>query len=276
MNPLSVFFQTEEVETEPNDEEIIINSVAELKDAIVVGHVDQSSIIAILGWKGWLVKAQEVWSYAQIPIDLLLATGLIMLWIHLRKSQRQLKELIIHQTGVSSQASEQLDRATVPETFDEDSEILDTPSRDFDTILQNANSGVSDLPSMDLPVHDHPSPQSRESYATEVSPQFDEIQTEPAASIASVQSGPSPESMRTALEQISSAVRILMAQYSTNPAKDPRLAEPNIDEAVVEDDRSMKAVVHKMNAEGINQAQIAQQLGITREQVALMLSISED
>ena len=48
-----------------------------------------------------------------------------MLWIHLRKSQRQLKELIIHQTGVSSQASEQLDRATVPEPFDEDSEILD-------------------------------------------------------------------------------------------------------------------------------------------------------
>jgi len=250
MNPLSIFSQTEDVETEPNDEEIIISSVAELKDTIVVGHVDQSSIIAVLGWKGWFVKAQEVWSYAQIPIDLLLATGLIMLWVRLRKSQRQLKELTIHQTDVSSQ--------------------------DFDTILQNANSGISDLPSIDTPVHDDSSPQSQESYATQVSPQFDEIQTEPAASITSVQSGPSPEDMRKALEQISSAVGTLMAQYSTNPAKDPRLAEPNIDEAVVEDDRSVKAVVRKMNAEGTDQAQIAQQLGITREEVALMLSISED
>ncbi|MFB3040601.1 MAG: hypothetical protein ACE1ZS_02190, partial [Candidatus Poribacteria bacterium] len=276
MNPLSIFSQTEDVETEPNDEEIIISSVAELKDTIVVGHVDQSSIIAVLGWKGWFVKAQEVWSYAQIPIDLLLATGLIMLWVRLRKSQLQLKELTIHQSDVSSQASNQLDRATVPEAFDEDSEILDTPSQDFGTILQNANSGISDLPSIDTPVHDDSSPQSQESNATEVSPQFDEIQTEPAASIASVQSGPSPEDMRKALEQISSAVGTLMAQYSTNPAKDPRLAEPNIDEAVVEDDRSVKAVVRKMNAEGTDQAQIAQQLGITREEVALMLSISED
>ena len=234
MNPLSIFSQTEDVETEPNDEEIIISSVAELKDTIVVGHVDQSSIIAVLGWKGWFVKAQEVWSYAQIPIDLFLATGLIMLWVRLRKSQLQLKELTIHQTDVSSQ--------------------------DFDTILQNANSEISDLPSIDTPVHDDSSPQSQES----------------AASIASVQSGPSPEDMRKALEQISSAVGTLMAQYSTNPAKDPRLAEPNIDEAVVEEDRSVKAVVRKMNAEGTDQAQIAQQLGITREEVALMLSISED
>jgi hypothetical protein len=152
---------------------------------------------------------------------------------------------------------------------------------DFDEVLQDTIvEGTEPLP-LDAELQQDPEPQTEKEIvqASNTLPQTlsrrARTQTG-SADLESVSEDVSTEDMRDALSRIGSEIETLMENAPANLADDNEGNEEAEEETVIEDDRSLNAIVRRMSHEGMSQSQIAQQLGLPREEIALILSIGND
>ncbi|MCZ6679170.1 MAG: hypothetical protein O7E52_18210 [Candidatus Poribacteria bacterium] len=238
----------------------------ELKNAMIVQTDAPRPTVSDSGWSPPFSQAKDSWMYFQILLDLLLVGGLVWLSLRLRRNNRLLREIAAHPFDAEARVASQ---------SESDFTVNAEDAADFDEVLQTE---VAELPPLDN-FRQEPTPQTQEPplARAEVIPTPNAASEAPSRNSRTqpIPANPtvSTEDMKQALAQISSEIEELMDQ---GPATSAHEIEVDEETVLEEADQSLEAVVLRMTEEGMGESQIAQQLGLPREEIALMLSLANN